>query len=220
MPHPERKGAGVTTEGWMKLVETETGADAPLRGKAATQQRILRAAAVLFVERGYERTTIADVAVKAGVSRATVFWHFSDKAGLFRESFSFLVRPFRDSLERDLSDLAPEQRLLEQVGHYQSIVRDHEETIQGFLRWVVETPALREWIVAALLDLHQRFTGVLSETLSELLPPSIDPGATAAGLMSMLDGALILSLFDPNVEAGKQRRAGIDAVAALISRKP
>ena len=210
----------MTTQGWMKLLDSDgdaAGAE-PLRGKAATQQRILRAAAVLFVDRGYERTTIAEVAQAAGVSRATVFWHFSDKAGLFREAFSLLVRPFRDSLERDLRDLSPEKRLLEQIGHYQNMVHEYEETIQGFLRWVVETPALREWIVASLLDLHQRFAGVLSETLSELLPSDTDPGAAAAGIVSMLDGALILSLFDPCPDSRERRRAGVEAVTRLISR--
>ena len=209
----------MSTDSWVKLVETDSKATGPepLRGKAATQQRILHAAAVLFVERGYERTTIAEIADAAGVSRATVFWHFSDKAGLFREVFSLLVRPFRDSLERDLSDLPPEKRLLEQIGHYQNMVKEYEETIRGCIRWTVETPALSDWIVESLLDLHQRFAGVLSETLSEILPADADPGGTATGLVSMLDGALLLSLFDPCPEARERRRIGVEAVTNLIS---
>ena len=198
---------------------TNSDGSEPLKGKAATQQRILVAAASLFVARGYERTTIADVADRAGVSRATVFWHFSDKAGLFREAFSFLVRPFRESLEARLDDLPPEKRLVEQIGRYQNMVRAHEESIQGFLNWLIETPDLRDWVVRSLLDLHQRFTGSLSETLSELLPPGSDPGAAAAGLVSMLDGVLILSLFDSSREANEQRRAGVDVIVALLSRK-
>ncbi len=191
----------------------------PLRGKAATQQRILVAAASLFVERGYDRTTIAEVADQAGVSRATVFWHFSDKAGLFREAFSFLVRPFRESLERDLGDLPPEKRLLEQIGSYQNMVREYEQSIHGFLTWVVETPQIRDWVSGSLLDLHQRFAGVLSETLAQILPPTSDPGAAAAGLISMLDGVLILSLFDPSREANEQRRLGVETITALLSRQ-
>ena len=96
---------------------------------------------------------------------------------VFREAFSFLVRPFRESLERDLVDLAPEKRLIEQIGHYQNMVREHERSIHGFLTWVVETPGLRDWVVRSLLDLHQRFAGVLSETLSELLPKDADDEA-------------------------------------------
>jgi AcrR family transcriptional regulator len=188
----------------------------PLKGKAATQRRILEAAAGLFVKQGFDGTTIADVAETAGVSRATVFWHFSDKAGLFREAFSFLVRPFRESLERDLGDLSPEKRLLEQLGHYQNMSRVHRETIEGFLQWAVETAATREWLLGSLLDLHQRFTGILSETLTELLPEGQDPGAVAAGLVAMLDGVLVLSLFDKSEPAGEQRRAGAEAIASLI----
>lgn len=190
---------------------------APLKGKAATQQRILEGAARLFVTLGFDGTTIAMVAESAGVSRATVFWHFSDKAGLFREAFSFLVRPFRESLERDLSGLSPENRLLEQIGDYQHITRTHRETIDGFLKWVVATPTMRDWIVEALLDLHQRFTGVLSETLAELLPVDQDPAVVAAGLVSMLDGVLVLSLFDANGHSTEQRHAGVEAIVGLIS---
>ncbi len=189
-----------------------------LTGKAATQQRILEAASRLFVTRGFEGTTISEVADAAGVSRATVFWHFSDKAGLFREAFSLLVKPFRDSLERDLSSLPPEKRLLEQVGHYQDITRGHSQTIRAFMQWLVETPKIRDWVVESLLDLHQRFTGVLSETLSELVPPDRDPGVVAAGLVSMLDGALVLSLYDPSEKSTQQRRAGVEAVTLLLSR--
>jgi AcrR family transcriptional regulator len=203
----------------MERPTPESDAPEPLKGKAATQQRILEAAGQLFVARGYERTTIADVAEQAGVSRATVFWHFSDKAGLFRETFSLLVRPFRDSLERDLDDLSPDKRLVEQIGHYQNMVREHESTIQGLLTWIVEVPALRDWVVESALDMHQRFAGSISETLSELLPSDADPGAAAAAIMSMLDGALILSFFDPSQKTNEQRREGIETITALLSRQ-
>ncbi len=48
----------------------------------------LRAAALeLFVERGYEQTTVADVAARAGLTARTFFRHFSDKKEvLFRGS--------------------------------------------------------------------------------------------------------------------------------------
>ena len=72
------------------------------KGKAATQERVLAAATELFITRSYEGTAIADIAKRAGVSRSTVFWHFGDKRGLFREAFIRLLAPFRESLERDL----------------------------------------------------------------------------------------------------------------------
>ena len=70
------------------------------RDKADTQEKILIAATELFIADGYEATTVRDIAVRAGVGRATVFWHFSDKASVFRESFTRMLAPFRESLLR------------------------------------------------------------------------------------------------------------------------
>ena len=136
-----------------------------LSGKAATQERILGAATELFLSRGYENTTIAQVAERAEVSRATVFWHFSDKESLFRECFNRICEPFRVSLNRDFSSLPPEKRLREQVELYQSFVQEHRANVDGFVRWAMEHTNFRDWLIRTLLDLHQRFGGALTESI-------------------------------------------------------
>ena len=45
---------------------------------------ILDAAARLFLEQGFERTTVDAIAAQAGVSKLTVYSHFEGKEGLFR----------------------------------------------------------------------------------------------------------------------------------------
>lgn len=45
---------------------------------------ILEAAARLFLEQGFERTTVDAIAAQAGVSKLTVYSHFEGKEGLFR----------------------------------------------------------------------------------------------------------------------------------------
>lgn len=52
----------------------------------ATRERILQTARELFVERGYTRTSIADIAAAAGVSAPTVFSGFSSKVNLLKEA--------------------------------------------------------------------------------------------------------------------------------------
>ncbi|MFF9162267.1 TetR/AcrR family transcriptional regulator [Streptomyces longwoodensis] len=52
------------------------------RKKAATRQAIADAALQLFLERGYDRVSIRDVAEQADVSTATVFKHFTGKEAL------------------------------------------------------------------------------------------------------------------------------------------
>ncbi len=55
------------------------------RDRDATRARIVDAARDLFVEQGYARTTIADIARVADVAPQTVYWAFGSKAGLVRE---------------------------------------------------------------------------------------------------------------------------------------
>ncbi|MGW7531673.1 TetR/AcrR family transcriptional regulator [Amycolatopsis sp. NPDC054798] len=53
------------------------------RGGPQTRARILEVANRLFLERGYEAVTVAEVAREAGVSSVTVFNHFARKEDLF-----------------------------------------------------------------------------------------------------------------------------------------
>ena len=193
--------------------------DEPLTGKAATQERILAAATELFLTRGYETTTIAHVAEHAEVSRATVFWHFSDKESLFRECFNRLCEPFRQSLSRDMSSLPPEKRLREQVELSQSFIARHRADVDGFLRWATEHTSFRDWLVRTLYDLHHRFGGALTETVAEIVPREIDPHAVAMGVLMMLDGNLLLSYFDGAPRVAEQRQASIQAVLDMIPRR-
>ncbi len=70
-----------------------------------------------------------------------------------------------------------------------------------------------------MLDLHQRYTGAITLTVSELVPPHVDPAPLAVGLITLLDGNMLLSLFDPSAERAEARNHSVDAFAALIPRR-
>ena len=53
------------------------------RGGPRTRERIARIASRLFLERGFDAVTVAEVAREAGVSSVTVFNHFPRKEDLF-----------------------------------------------------------------------------------------------------------------------------------------
>jgi AcrR family transcriptional regulator len=65
---------------------------------AETRERLLRAAADVFAERGYEGTRVADIAAAAGVSNGAMYAHFASKADL-------LVDALRTHGRRLLADL-------------------------------------------------------------------------------------------------------------------
>lgn len=72
-----------------------------------TRDRILRAGLDLFLQQGIRKTSIDDVADRAGVTRVTVYRHFSDRQQLIGEAFLQVNAAFgriREALEEE-SDL-------------------------------------------------------------------------------------------------------------------
>ncbi|WP_020666788.1 TetR/AcrR family transcriptional regulator [Amycolatopsis nigrescens] len=55
------------------------------RDAAATKESLLDAASALFAERGYDRTTVRDIATRAGANQALLFRYFGSKEALFEE---------------------------------------------------------------------------------------------------------------------------------------
>ncbi|MEU5869239.1 MULTISPECIES: TetR/AcrR family transcriptional regulator [unclassified Nonomuraea] len=90
---------------------------------AETRQRLLRAAAEAFAERGYDGTRVADIAAAAGVSNGALYAHFGSKAEL-------LVAALRAHGRRRLADLfaadpdRPVPDLLLEIGRWLPQRRD------------------------------------------------------------------------------------------------
>jgi TetR/AcrR family acrAB operon transcriptional repressor len=191
-------------------------AEEPLHRKAITRERIVQAAMVLFGQRGFEHTTVTQIAKRAGVSRASIFWHFGDKATLFGEACQQFFTPFREQLKESLLHLEADKRLPEIFSVYDRFVGQNTAAIQAFVRFVMESPELRAALQPMLLELHEQFRQDVKITLEELLPKGYDADALATGLVALLDGNLILGLVDPDPNGLERRGAALRALAALL----
>ena len=69
------------------------------RTRRAVQMEITGAAEQLFVERGYDATTIDDIADAAGLSRRSVFRYFSSKEDIIVGKFGFIGETIADVLQ-------------------------------------------------------------------------------------------------------------------------
>jgi len=58
-----------------------------------TRASILDAAEKVFFEKGVSRTSLADIAQAAGVTRGAIYWHFANKGDLFNEMFDRVLLP-------------------------------------------------------------------------------------------------------------------------------
>jgi AcrR family transcriptional regulator len=83
-----------------------------IAGVAATEtrERLLRAAADVFAERGYDGTRVADIAAAAGVSNGALYAHFGSKAELLTDALRthgrrVLADMFSADPDRSITDL-------------------------------------------------------------------------------------------------------------------
>ncbi len=77
---------------------------------AQTRERLLRAAAGVFAERGYDGTRVADIAAAAGVSNGAMYAHFGSKADLLVAALQahgrrMLAEMFAADPSRSVTDL-------------------------------------------------------------------------------------------------------------------
>jgi TetR/AcrR family transcriptional repressor of mexJK operon len=83
------------------------------------RQAILDAAARLFLEQGFERTTVDAIAARAGVSKLTVYSHFEGKEGLFRALIAGKCGEHFEAREfTELAALGPREALLRIAGGF------------------------------------------------------------------------------------------------------
>jgi AcrR family transcriptional regulator len=66
--------------------------------RATTRQAVLSSARTLFVENGYMRTTVDDIARHAGISKGGIYFHFPDKADIVRELLLQTAEMYREIL--------------------------------------------------------------------------------------------------------------------------
>lgn len=72
-----------------------------------TKQSILEAAAKIFSDKGFARSTLDEIAKAAKVTRGAIYWHFENKTEIYKALHENLHRPFIDMMAVDLEHNHP-----------------------------------------------------------------------------------------------------------------
>ena len=68
------------------------------RWEPDTRRRLVRSALDLFIEQGYDNTTVVQIAERAGLTKSTFFRHFSDKREVLDAGQDTLCRLLSDGI--------------------------------------------------------------------------------------------------------------------------
>jgi AcrR family transcriptional regulator len=78
-----------------------------------TDQRILETATQLFRERGYEGTSLGEIASRVGITAAGLYWHYSNKAEILFAALEAAQKELAELTALPSNDLTPPEQLAE-----------------------------------------------------------------------------------------------------------
>ncbi|MFI5528180.1 TetR/AcrR family transcriptional regulator [Kitasatospora sp. NPDC051853] len=148
--------------------------------KRETRQLISDCATRLFIEQGFERTTIAEIAAAARVAKKTVTNYFARKEDLALDRYE----EFTQGLARAVAGRGPAEVPLDAVSRaFRAALMAHDPAVgftgPAFARMIADSPTL----TARIRELHDLREEALAGALADAVPqgtPPIVPRAAAA----------------------------------------
>src|SRR5262245_42853719 len=152
------------------------------RGPTATKERILDAAENLFMEHGFEATSLRAITAAAAVNLAAVNYHFGTKEELFQSVLTRRLDPMNQDrvalLTRLESEVAPQPLSCEKILMALfipalTISRDPERGGKNFLRllgraYADPAPFIRKFLSEQYAAMIARFKTAFARALPEL----------------------------------------------------
>ncbi|TLF79618.1 TetR/AcrR family transcriptional regulator [Nocardia cyriacigeorgica] len=178
--------------------------------KRRTKQALIEAALRLFSEKGYDHTTVAEIASAAQVSYATFFNYFAAKDEVVFADDDLYEELLHQAFDSREPGERPADLLLRAIRHLStatswSFPLDHELTTVR-ARLITEVPALRAGALLRNAALQQRMAEALLTTYAD----EIDVVHAAA-----LTGALV-GAVDAVANSSAGHEASPEAIPALI----
>lgn len=138
---------------------------------AATRQRLIAEATVLFATRGFAATSLVDLLDRVEVSRGAMYHHFASKEALFEAVLEAVEADLARRLAERVSDATDSTDLLRRGCH-----AFLAEAIDPVICQIVLTdaPGVLGWQRWREIDARHGF-GLLSTTLAAALGPEADP---------------------------------------------
>ncbi len=115
---------------------------------ADTKEKILTAARDIFIENGYDKTKMDDIAAKAQVNKVMLYYHFKSKENILKELISKIIENAKIKLSEALESLKNEKKILPEL-----LVAKLDETIgqeKAFIRLIL-SEVLRKNVDANLV---------------------------------------------------------------------
>lgn len=192
----------------------------------STKEKLKQAALSLFARRGYEGTTMNDIAERVGINKASIYNHYKNKEALFIAVYQEVASDYEKLNERVIKqaqtmDIPERIRYVfeERVLYY---YRNSE--VQAFWNQItLFTPAaLSEQYWDDVLKREQRLQKFMEDTFTEGMQQGIirqdDPYKLMSSFRAMEEGLLNWMIAYPESEEGLVKEIWVDLWLGLKER--
>jgi AcrR family transcriptional regulator len=123
--------------------------------------RLEQAAMALYVERGFESTTVAEIAQRAGLTERTFFRHFGDKREVLFAGSADLVQLLIDRVTGAPDDATPIAAVRAALQAAGAVIQERGEWSKQRQAVIAANPELRERELVKLASLASALTDAL-----------------------------------------------------------
>ena len=181
------------------------------------REEILNAATKVFADRGFAGTRMDDIVAESGLSKGLLYWYFKNKdaliVALVKRLFAPEMRYFR---ELPAKPGTAQARLL-------TVAADMAREILAFMRVLPITfelyslafrnknvnKVMKEYFILYRDSIQK----IVEQGIERGELRKVDPGETAIAIASLLEGTLLLWIFDPNeVDLASHLRSGVELI--------
>ena len=196
-----------------------------MRKGEQTRQEIIRRAAPIFNQRGYDGAALSDLMRATGLEKGGIYRHFSSKEMLAAEAFDYA---WRETLEARIHDLDTITNTVDRLKKLVANFVERRGIIPGgcpLLNTAVDTddgnPVLRDRARKALRDWRSYLVWMIRAGIKARdIRSKVDANRLATLIISSLEGAIMVYRLERNEEALRAIQTHLDNYLETEVRVP
>lgn len=178
--------------------------DKKAKKQAVKRQKIIEAGTRLIVQKGIEKTSLADIAEEAGISKGSLYYYYASKNELIFDITEAHINQISENLfaiiEESKGNASWEELLkilFERILDADTRGRLHLYLVQQALN---DNDDLKE----KFKKIYQEWKNTIKDVFEMLEPGISNPNGIASIIIAALDGFLIQSLLEVNTINGDE----------------
>lgn len=183
-----------------------------------TRRRVHEAAMALFREKGFDATTMRDVAAAAGMSLGAAYHYFPSKEAIVMAYYASVQDEHARIVREAVREHAAVGERLSAAFHSKlRIVRDDRKVLGALLRFTGDPGHPLSFLGKATRPIQLRSIATFAEPLEGAPIPADFTAVAALMLWTMHMGLLLYLLYDDSPEQARTHRLADGAIALFLT---